>query len=235
VHQIKKISIASADRKCRRAAAPMRWMLACQINSPPAAILHNEPHKEGRSHKVLSIGFFALALLTGCGDNGPSNSDMIKQLSAEWSDIRPCVDFSITDFQKINGFQQPDGSYIDQVRYTLSYDPTSSVKNAYNTYYPKLVSLESEERSIGNSNNGKINADIAAKEDEVNQEIQAVGNELNVQMNSAISGGCSLNVLEGIFNIFTSSPTVTTIATPQRITLTRTIHFIKSDNGWVIQ
>jgi hypothetical protein len=94
-----------------------------------------------RPYKALSIGFFSLVLLAGCGDNEPSSSEIKKQLLSQLS---PCPELSIADFQKLNGYPQNDGSYIDQVQYNLVFTPSDNMLNYVADFVNKQKAIESE-------------------------------------------------------------------------------------------
>ncbi len=94
-----------------------------------------------RSYKAVSISFLVLALLVGCDGSAPSNSDIKKQLLSQ---VSPCPELSISDFQKLNGYPQNDGSYIDQIQYNLVFTPSDDMLNYVSDYDNKLKSIESE-------------------------------------------------------------------------------------------
>jgi len=114
-----------------------------------------------RSKKTVVVSFLGLALLVGCGDNEPSKSDIKKQISAQLS---PCPELSISDFQKINGYPQTDGSYIDQIQYTLTFTPSDEM----------LSLLPAYDKSKKASSIGDQNA-----QDTYDQQVNEIGITLN--------------------------------------------------------
>lgn len=108
--------------------------------------------------KAVVVGFLAMAFLVGCGDNEPSNSDIENQLSSRIAD---CPELSIADFQKLNGYPQSDGSYIDQIQYNILYTPSkrvlSYVKNYENTRKSVLKEGASDAVKVQTAN-GQISA-----------------------------------------------------------------------------
>jgi hypothetical protein len=94
-----------------------------------------------RSKKAVSVSFLALAFLVGCGDSEPSNSDIKKQLLSR---ISPCPELSIADFQKINGYPQNDGTYIDQVQYNIVFTPSDQMLDYVADYANKQQAIENE-------------------------------------------------------------------------------------------
>lgn len=131
MHQSRKFSAYLANLKRRSATAQTRKTTDGRIDSASVAILYRRRREEKRSYKMGAISFFSIALLAGCGDNSPSNSDIIKQLSSQ---ISPCPELSIVDFQKINGFPQNDGSYIDQIQYAVKFTPSEKMLGYVSNY-----------------------------------------------------------------------------------------------------
>ncbi|MCH4094806.1 MAG: hypothetical protein LKE96_11035 [Acetobacter peroxydans] len=94
-----------------------------------------------RSKNAIVVNLLSLALLVGCGDNRPSDSDIKKQLLSQLS---PCPELSITNFKKINGYPQNDGSYIAEVQYNLVFTPSDQMLDYVNDYNNTITSITRE-------------------------------------------------------------------------------------------
>jgi hypothetical protein len=220
-----------------------------------------------RSLKVATISLLALTLLVGCDDNEPSTSDIMNQENAQLAKLLgPCKGFSISDLQKINGFPQPDGSYIDQIKYTLNYHPPDGVTNAFNTYYPQIQTLQSEFQAQDSHLNqlinqmeimkqgcnsddtpsqscqekvvafAKANEGYEIQRNSTNHELHKITDEFDSQLNSSFGSGCSLDDIEGVLQLLiTQNGNEKVVDTSYQVVETETVHFIKSDNGWVIE
>lgn len=73
---------------------------------------------------VAIISLLTCTPLMGCGESGPSTSTIKSQIASKFSS---CKELSITNFKKVNGFHQDDGSYIEQVQYTLVFTPSNTL------------------------------------------------------------------------------------------------------------
>ena len=134
MHQTRKFSVYLSNLRRRRVAASFR-KAAKDLTDPALDIVFYRRRRETkRSYKLGAISFCSLTLLAGCGNNSPSNSDIIKQLSSQ---ISPCPELSIVDFKKINGFPQTDGSYVDQIQYVLTFTPSDTMRNLLADYDEK--------------------------------------------------------------------------------------------------
>lgn len=74
--------------------------------------------------KFISISLMMLFSLSACGNSEPSMSDLKKQILPS---VVNCPGLTIQNFQKLNGYPQSDGSYIEIVQYDVVFKPPSKV------------------------------------------------------------------------------------------------------------
>ena len=74
--------------------------------------------------KSISIGTsIVVGILVGCTNSVPSEGQLKRQISSLYTN---CPLISISNFEKINGMMQRDGSYLAAIRYTLTLTPTDN-------------------------------------------------------------------------------------------------------------
>jgi hypothetical protein len=89
-----------------------------------------------RRQRDAGCGLIMVMLMAGCSKASPSESEIKDALLQKTG--HSCQNITMTDFQKVNGFAQPDGSYLEDVQFTLSLLPSGdSVKivDKYNVAY----------------------------------------------------------------------------------------------------
>lgn len=118
------------------------------------------PVKKWRNVAVTSAALLSLAYISGCGvSSTPSESDAEKQINAVFKD---CEIIKVSDFTKINGVQQSDGSYNVSTKFQLHATPLQEnidklkevearhkeLEPKFNEYKTKLAEMQGKAKDL---------------------------------------------------------------------------------------
>jgi hypothetical protein len=85
-------------------------------------------------------------VLTGCNSSAPSTSEA-KQVAEDT--FGNCDTLKVTDFERVNGIPQNDGSYVVQVKYNVPVTPTDEIKAYMRDTYPvKMAELQAKASAV---------------------------------------------------------------------------------------
>jgi hypothetical protein len=155
--------------------------------------------------KTISICLAALVFLAGCSDSEPSDSRIKNQILPTLIGC-PAID-TVTDFQKINGMLQNDGSYVADVSWT------------------NQIVLSDKDKALYDDAK-KANAILGNPYDPAREQAQEQLNNDMSQISQDLRTLCGGD--QGLEDFFNLNAAMTPTTERQQYT------FIKTDNGWVI-
>lgn len=214
-----------------------------------------------RQIKTVFAGLSALIILAGCSSSEPSTSTIKKQISDKVVD---CPLKSISDFERLNGRLQNDGSYLVNIKFNLNIEPSDNNESSYKQYtdlQKKLFDEDNDDRHKNNAlmtilnrcdaegaNSGSDSACTDQNMNSVRSEGDALrsrANDLDSQLSELYSKYSEMMdqdyITTGCSNVFIASEAansrenvVEKYGEKRTINYRYTLVFVKSDDGWVM-
>jgi len=160
----------------------------------------------------LSASVVIAAALAACSSSDrPSESEARTALEAY---LGNCQYIDVSDFRKVNGIPQEDGTYIVKLDFSAKITPTDAIKNYLENKY--LTDVQTAENTPGSG--GKVRQD----------------NAIFSQEKALIGQACPHTPYRFIENAFQNGITdVASFDKPFEVQVTDAqITMIKTDNGW---
>jgi len=173
--------------------------------------------KKRKGYVVLGACLLTVMLTAACSDSSPSDETIKNAILQKYA--HSCHNISISEFQKINGFLQSDGSYIADAKFTLVMNPSpGSVKYVadYHAAHDSKSNLEYKQ----------LAADSEAALSNLRKEFSKECSAMDI-------GSAILGIFDPYTTVYGNS-NIDSYAKVFTKEFTWKGHFIKSDNGWVL-